>query len=156
LTTKKLIPAAAVCILGNGLKFIPSPKKSIHRDNINKAMRRFTRDAYLKVFFADKEATDEGDEEIKKLHVNSKWMPTEVPNNNASWVGNFEGAFTRHFRSCNGKSNMTKFQGTILQSICENKIVIIAHVDKNLGPIGVDTDQYIRWALDDHLLNPST
>ena len=55
-------------------------------------MRRFTCNTYLKVFFANKKATDEGDEEIKKLHVNSKWMPTEMPNNIASWVGNFKGA----------------------------------------------------------------
>ena len=34
--------------------------------------------------------------------------------------------------------------------------VIIAHVDKNLGPVGVNTNQYIRWALDDHLLDAST
>ena len=48
------------------------------------------------------------------------------------------------------------FQATILQLIGENKNVIIAHADKILGPIGVNTNQYIRWALDDHLLNPST
>jgi hypothetical protein len=103
LTAGKSIPAAAACILGNGLKFIPNPKKSIHRDDIDEAMRRFTRDAYLKVFFADEEATDEGDEGIEKLRVNSKWMPTEIPNNIASRVGNFEGAFTRLFRPCKGK-----------------------------------------------------
>ena len=83
-------------------------------------------------------------------------MPTEIPNNIASWVGNFEGAFTRHFHPCNGKSNMTKFQATIPQSIRENENVIIAHADKNLGPIGIDTNHYIRWALNDHLLDPST
>ncbi len=51
---------------------------------------------------------------------------------------------------------MTKFQATILQSICENKNVIIAHADKNLGPVGVNTNQYIRWALNNHLLDTST
>jgi hypothetical protein len=116
-------------------------------------MRQFTRDAYLKVFFSNKQATDEGDEEIENLRVNSKWMPTEIPNNIASWVGNFKGAFTRLFCPRNGKSNMTKFQATILQSICENESVIIAHADKNLGPVGVDTNQYIRWALDKHILD---
>jgi hypothetical protein len=29
-------------------------------------------------------------------------------------------------------------------------------VDKNLGPVGVSTNQYIRWALDNHLLHAST
>ncbi len=65
-------------------------------------MRQFTRDAYLKVFFADEEATDEGDEEIGNLRVNSKWMPTEIPNNIASRVSNFKGVFARLFHPCNG------------------------------------------------------
>jgi len=156
LTTGKLIPAAAACILENGLKFIPNPKKSIHRDNIDEAMRWFTWDAYLKVLFANKDATDEEDEEIEPLRVNSKWMPTAIPNNIASRVGNFDGAFTRHFCPCNGKLNMTKFQATILQSTCENENIIIAHTDKNLGPVGVETNLYIRWALDNHLLDAST
>ena len=57
--------------------------------------------------------------------------------------GFVEGAFMRHFRPPNGKSNITKFQATILQSIRENENIIIAHADKNLGPVGVDTIQYI-------------
>ena len=52
--------------------------------------------------------------------------------------------------------NITKFQATILQSIFDNENIIIALADKNLGPVGVDTTQFIRWALDDHLLNSST
>ena len=83
-------------------------------------------------------------------------MTTEIPNSIASWIGNFEGAFTRYVCPRNGKSNITKFQATILQSIRENENVIIAHADKNLGTVGVNTNQYIRWALDDHLLNAST
>jgi len=48
LTAGKSIPAAAACRFGNGLKFIPNPKKLICRDNINKAMRQSTQDTYLK------------------------------------------------------------------------------------------------------------
>jgi hypothetical protein len=61
----------------------------------------------FKVFFADEDATDEGDDEIEPLRVNSKWMLTEIPNNITSQIGNFEGAFRRHFCPCNGKSNIT-------------------------------------------------
>jgi len=116
-------------------------------------MRQFTCDAYLQVFFANEEATNEG--EIKPLRVNSKWIPMEIPNNIASQIGNFEGAFTRNFRPHNGQLNITKFQATILQSICDNENIIISHANKNLGPVGVDTTQYICWALDDHLLDAS-
>jgi hypothetical protein len=31
--------------------------------------------------------------------------------------------------------------------------VIIAHADKNLGPVRVDAKQYIRWGLQEHLLD---
>ena len=77
LTTGNLIPTAAASILGYGLKFIPVPKQSILQDNINKAMRRFTRNAYLKVFFSDKDIDD--DDDIEPFRVIRKWMPTEVP-----------------------------------------------------------------------------
>jgi hypothetical protein len=34
--------------------------------------------------------------------------------------------------------------------------IMIIQADKNLGPVGVDTEQYIRWALEDHLLDTTT
>ena len=55
-----------------------------------------------------------------------------------------------------GKSNLTKFQAGILEKIRKNKNVIIAHADKNLGPVGVDAEQYIRWGLQEHLLDTTT
>jgi len=54
------------------------------------------------------------------------------------------------------KPNLTKFQARILQEIRSNKHIIIAHADKNLGPVGVDTERYICWALDKHLLDANT
>jgi hypothetical protein len=39
LTTKKSIPTTAATVLGFGLKFIPIPKKSIHQDDVNKAVK---------------------------------------------------------------------------------------------------------------------
>jgi hypothetical protein len=53
LTTKKSIPAMAATVLGFGQKIIPVPKKSIHQNNVNKAIKRFDQDCYLKVFFTD-------------------------------------------------------------------------------------------------------
>jgi hypothetical protein len=49
-TTKKIIPAVASTVLGFGLKFIPIPKKSICQDDVDKAIKRFDCDFYLKVF----------------------------------------------------------------------------------------------------------
>jgi hypothetical protein len=155
-TTKKIIPAAASTILGFGLKFIPVPKKSIHQDDVDEAIKRFNRDFYLKVFFADDEYTSEDDEPIEKLRVNSKWTPDQPPFNITKRLGNFEAAILRNFKSHRGKSNLTKLQARILQEICSNENIIIAHADKNLGPVGVDTENYIRWALNEHLLDTNT
>ncbi len=43
----------------------------------------------------------------------------------------------------------------LLASFQENESVIIASADKNLGPVGVDTEDYIKMGLD-HLLDPLT
>jgi hypothetical protein len=70
--------------------------------------------------------------------------------------GNFEGAIQWNFCPKCGKSNLTKFQARILQEIQSNKHIIITHANKNLGPVGVDTERYICWALDKHLLDTNT
>jgi hypothetical protein len=49
-----------------------------------------------------------------------------------------------------------KFQAKILQQICSNEDIIIAHTNKNIESVGVDTETYIRWALDEHLTDVST
>jgi hypothetical protein len=67
LTTKKSIPAAAATVLGFGLKFIPVPKKSIKQDDVEEAIKRFDRDFYLKVFFAESDDDDDDEEPIEKL-----------------------------------------------------------------------------------------
>ena len=155
-TSKKIIPAAASTVLGFGMKFIPVPKKSIRQDDIDEAIKRFNRDFYLKVFFADDEYTSEDDEPIEKLRINSKWTPDQPPYAITRRIGNFESAIFRNFKPKHGKSNLTKFQARILQEIRSNENIIIAHADKNLGPVGVNTEKYIRWALNEHLLDANT
>jgi hypothetical protein len=88
--------------------------------------------------------------------VNSTWKPDQPPYKITQRLGNFEGAISSHFRSQRGKLNLTKFQAGILQQIRGNPNIIIAHADKNLGPVGVNTEQYICWALDEHLTNLKT
>ncbi len=54
-----------------------------------------------------------------------------------------------------GKQTLTPHQRQLLASLQENKSVIIANADKNLGPVGIDVEHYIKLGLD-HLLDPST
>ena len=46
-------------------------------------------------------------------------------------------------------------QRQLLASLQENESVIIANTNKNLGPVGIDVEHYIKLGLD-HLLDPST
>ncbi len=89
--------AAAATVLGLGLKFIPVPKKSIHPDNIDEALKQFNRDFYLNVHLADGDADSDNEEPIEKLQVNSKWMPDQPPFDITQCLGNVEGAITRNF-----------------------------------------------------------
>jgi hypothetical protein len=156
LTTKKSIPTVAATVLGLGLIFIPVPKKSIRPDDINGALKQFDRDFYLNVNFANDDADSDNEKPIEKLRVNSKWMPDLPPFDITQRLGNCEGAITRNFQPRCGKSNLSKFQAKILQQICNNKNIIIAHTDKNLGAVGLDTETYICLALDEHLTDAST
>ncbi len=151
-TTKKIFPAAASTVLGFGLKFIPVPKKSIHQDDVDEAIKQFNQDFYLKVFFADDDKTPDNVETIEKLKVNSSWIPDQPPFRITQRLGNFKMAIAKNFPPIRGRSNLTKFQAKILQDIRSNENIIIAHANKNLGSVGVNTEQYIHWALK-HLLN---
>jgi hypothetical protein len=156
LTTKKLIPSVAAIILGFGLKFIPVSTKSIHQDDINKTIKQLGQDFYLKVFFANNNTNLVDEEPIEKLQVNSALKPVQPPHKFTKPIRDLEEAIKRNFRLKCRKSNLIQFQAIILRKIRSNKDVIIAHADKNLGPVGVNTKQYIRWALDEHLTNATT
>jgi hypothetical protein len=83
-------------------------------------------------------------------------MPQQPPPSVSNRLGKFEQAIFAHFKPKRGKSNLAKLQARILQEIRGNENIIIAHADKNLGPVGIDTEKYIRWALDEHLLDTTT
>jgi hypothetical protein len=108
---------------------------------------------FLKIHFA---GDDKDDISYKKLQVKSTWKPDQPPNKILSRLSKFECAMKKQFVPCREKSNLTKFQAGILKKMCNNKNVIIAHANKNLGPVGVDTEQYIQWGLQEHLLDPTT
>jgi hypothetical protein len=123
---------------------------------ISMKLKRFERDFYLNVHFTNDNVDSDNEESIEKLRVNSKWMPDQPPFDITQRLGNFEGAITRNFQPRCGKFNLSKFQAKTLQQIRNNKDIIITHANKNLGPVGLDTETYICWALDEHLTDVST
>jgi hypothetical protein len=77
-------------VLGFGLKFIPIPKKSIHQDDVDKAVKQFDQDFYLKVFFAINNKNLDNKEPIEKLQVNSVWKPDQPPHKITKCIGDLE------------------------------------------------------------------
>ena len=150
-TTTNSIPTGAQSLLGLGRRFIPIPKTSIKYSELDDGLSRHLRNMYLNAYFAGDE-----EKEIDKLRINSKWMPDAVPDFIINRVSNFNDAMRRYIMPRRGKSNITVHQATILDSLRKNENVIVTQADKNLGPVAVDTSEYIRMALDDHLLDTST
>jgi len=88
--------------------------------------------------------------------VKSTWKPDQPLNKILSGLSKFEYARKRQFIPQHKKLDLTKFQVGILKKICNTKKIIIAHTVKNIGPVGVDIKQYIRWGLQEQLLDLKT
>ena len=152
-TTKESIPFAVRNLLGNGLKFIVTPKRSHCNGEIKDTLQRFDREMRLKIFFSD---PDLENDKIEPLRINSEWTPELIPLETIQRISNFSDAVRHTHIPRRGILNISSYQARLLQSIHENEKIVIMHADKNLGPVAVDTTDYIRWALNDHLLDTNT
>jgi hypothetical protein len=59
------------------------------------------------------------------------------------------------FHRKQGTQHLAPHQRQLLALIQENKSVLIVSANKNLGPVSINTEEYIKLGLD-HLLDPST
>ena len=69
-TTKELIPFAVRNLLGNGLKFIVTPKRSHRNGEIKDTLKRFDREMRLKVFFTDPDLENDNIEPLTTQQFN--------------------------------------------------------------------------------------
>jgi hypothetical protein len=81
------------------------------------------------------------------------WQPLLPPQCIDTRITSFIKQVGGLFYKRQGTQNLTPHQRQLLASIQDNESVIIASADKNLGPVGVDTEDYIKMGLD-HLLDP--
>ena len=109
------------------------------------------RDVGLKTFFAGHH--DSG--EIPALRAKSSWRPPLPPQRIDTRITSFIKQVRGLFHQKQGTQNLTPHQRQLLVSIQENELVIIASADKNMGPVGVNTEDCIKMGLD-HLLDPLT
>ncbi len=151
LTGGKSLPVATKSLLGLSLKFIPVPHHSPSATDVAPFLDRIERDIGLRTFFAGREQ----EKEIPKLRAKSTWRPPLPPHQVDYRINNFLKGLKNILHRRTGKQNLTPHQRQLLKSLQENESVIIANADKNLGPVGIDVEHYIKLGLD-HLLNPST
>jgi hypothetical protein len=87
-TTGGSIPPAAALILGNKLKFIPTPKRLLKQDNIDTTTNRIRCEIYLKVYFSGE---DMENDKIKPLCICSEWIPDkdDIPEEVRQQISNF-------------------------------------------------------------------
>jgi hypothetical protein len=155
LTGGRLLPTAAMPILSMGMNFIPTPSWTPSPDKVEHSIDRFKHDIGLKVHSA-RDDGDYGLKKIKKLRIKSTWRAPLPPCQIDSRTSKFLREIKHLLLQKQGKLNLNKFQKKMLSKICGNQDVIIAHADKGLGPVGIKTSKYIRWALKDHLLDATT
>jgi hypothetical protein len=151
LTKQKSLPPAASSLLGLGLKFIPTPCHSSFHSEVEPSLVRIECDNGLKPFFAGQ---DDGSNP-SKLRVKSNWRPPLPPKTIEVQVNSFLMKVCGLIAKRQGKQNVTPHQRQLLASIQENQSIIIAQADKNLGPVGIDVEDYIKLGLE-HLLDTLT
>ena len=66
-----------------------------------------------------------------------------------------EGLFENNRARSSYKTNLSKFQYSMLQEIRQDRRFIVCLTDKNLGPAILEREVYINRALQDHLLKPA-
>jgi len=153
LTSLHKLPPTANQLLGLGLKFIPTPQMNITSTKLEQTTSRFERDLGLKIFFANNDPMETYDP--KALRGKSKWRAPLPPLNIDTRVQRFTQHLEHLFCQRKTTPNLTRLQFKLLKQIKQNANVTILSADKGLGPVGVDTKQYIEWALK-HLLDTTT
>lgn len=158
LTSQGTLPPSANSLLGLGLKYIPTPKITITQDDMDKTLSRFERDIGLTTFFAGSEddTSSNTSPEDYKLRVKSIWRAPLPPQDIDTRIERFSQAIRASFVTKHKvPTNLERIQNKLLKEIKQNPNVMIAPADKGLGPVGVDTEQYIAWGMK-HLTDAST
>jgi len=103
---------------------------------------RFEHDVGLKCYFAGR---PEKEVPKSKLYLKSIWRPPLPPAEIDTRLCAFFKALRQIIRCKRGGSNLSPFQQKLLNELCADDSIVIAHADKGLGPVGVPLKLYIEW-----------
>ena len=121
-------------------------------------MPKFTRAIHLRFHFAGTNTTQD-DTYDPKIYVRSNWTPphwTLPPVVMTKRLKNFSNTLGKLFKKRIGKTNLLPYQTRALQLLQQQQDFLVCPCDKNLGPVIIERDDYIKIAMKDHLLDGRT
>ena len=146
-------------LLGLGLKFIPTPRYTNTWKKLRElSMPKFTRAIHLRFHFAGTSTTQD-DTYDPKLYVKSNWTPphwTLPPVVMTKRLENFSNTLDKLFKKRIGKTNLLPYETRALQLLQQQQDFLVCRCDKNLGPVIIERDDYIKIAIKDQLLDGRT
>ena len=151
-------PANIRALLGLGLQFIPTPFQTTPWTRMqHTTFQRLQRDIRLKCHFAG-EASQDDKAFNKKMYIPSEWTPDPklFPQEVRERLKVFDQRLYQIFPTKRGSKNLLPHQRRTLQTMQKQKKILIVQCDKKLGPAAIETEEYIKMGLRDHLSDINT
>jgi len=149
-------PSGLGTLLGLGHKFIP--QKKTPNLKLHETFEELTRDVRLKYFFAEENLNTNDDDFHPRLYIKSKWNPPRANDDVEDRLENFFQNIKTHKSkySPTKSSNMSRLQYRALKFLKNNEQFIVAQADKNLGPVLIERENYIKTVFNHHLSDKKT
>ena len=153
--SKFVITPNLKCLLDLNLKFIPRQRFTTFHMEVT--FKRFCQQVYIQDFYLNnpvdtrEEPTDSSYNH--KLHIPTHWIPAvwKVNPSTVAKTDNFLYYIDKLFQRRQCTPNLSLSQLHLLKFLRKKDNFIIAKADKNLDPCIIESEQYIKYALDDHL-----
>ena len=158
LCVKHTPPLGTKYLLGLGHKFIP--QRAFPTSILQTTFQEFNRNTRLKYTFAG-QSPNSLTKNDKKIYVKSDWIPDLGNEDLETRLENFKNQLTKTVTEnrtnlIRPTFNLNKIQYQTLHLLKNNKHIIVLLADKNLGPVVMDRDTYIKRIISDHLADKQT
>jgi hypothetical protein len=141
-------------LLGLGLKFCPTPKKTTGLEKFKRTEECFQKHIHTQMSFAGKDNNWKPKQLFiakEDWEVNINELPCEI----RARINVFCKTLRLQFHSKQGIPNLTRHQQRLLETLQKSKDFIVLPSDKNLGPCIIKRTKYMQAALH-HLSDAAT
>lgn len=137
-------------VISLGLNFIPRRNTTTSPNDID--ITRFQRDAYTKFLFCNAQTPK------PRLFLRTNYFPDkqQIDKEFIARVSLFTKRIVSLFYKRKIQSNLLPFQRSALHKLRGDANLVIMKTDKNLGPAIIYYDEYVKRALQEHLLDKKT